>query len=118
VRIEFIPPSQDLPPLTPEWKTAIYRIVQEALNNAIKHSGSHQVRIALEHDGQRIRLEVRDWGIGFTAKPPSRGVHGLRGLKERVRLLNGTFKLHSAPNEGTTLEIELPLAAPGPAQGS
>ena len=67
-----------------------------ALTNAIKHSHSRRVRITVANDSQRIRLEVRDWGIGFSAKPPSRGVHGLRGLKERVRLLNGTFHLQSA----------------------
>jgi PAS domain S-box-containing protein len=110
--IEFVRPANDLGRLTPEWETAIYRIAQEAITNAVKHSQSPNVRITLEHTDQRILLEVRDWGIGTMLKKDSRGVHGLPGIKERVKLLKGRFKMESSPDGGTRLEIELPMLRP------
>jgi two-component system sensor histidine kinase DegS len=110
--IEFVHPATDLGRLTPEWETAIYRMAQEAITNAVKHSQSPRVRITLEHTDQRILLEVRDWGVGTTLRKDSRGVHGLPGIKERVKLLKGRFKMESSPDGGTRLEIELPMLRP------
>ena len=107
--VEFVHPTNDLGRLTPEWETAIYRIAQEAITNALKHSQSPKVRITLEHTDERILLEVRDWGVGTTLSHDSRGVHGLPGIKERVKLLKGRFKIESSPETGTRIAIELPM---------
>ena len=110
--IEFIPPKNDLGRLSAEREIAIYRMTQEAVNNALKHSQSAKVRVTLEQFDDCIQLIVKDWGVGIARKDPSRGVHGLLGIKERVRLLNGTFNLDSSPGKGTQIEIELPLPKP------
>ena len=110
--LEFVPPAKALGRLTPEWETALYRITQEAVTNALKHSRSPKVRIALEHDDELIRLEVRDWGVGTEIKTASRGVHGLPGIKERIALLKGRFDLKSSPGGGTRIKIELPMRRP------
>lgn len=107
--IEFRGPTPELGRLAAEWEIAIYRMAQEAINNALKHSQSPRIRVTLEHNEARIRLLVKDWGVGIAHREPSRGVHGLRGIKERVRLLNGTFTLDTGPGAGTLVSIELPL---------
>ncbi len=111
-KIEFVHSENDLGRLTPEWETAVYRIAQEAITNAVKHSQSPRIRIKLDHDDQRILLEVKDWGIGTTLEQASRGVHGLPGMKERIKLLRGRFNMESSPNGGTRIEIELPMRRP------
>jgi PAS domain S-box-containing protein len=112
--IEFIPPKNAIGRLAAEREIAIYRMVQEGVNNALKHSQSPKVRVSLERANECIQLVVKDWGVGFEIEEPARGVHGLLGIKERVRLLNGTFHLESSPGQGTCIEIELPLPKPLP----
>lgn len=107
--VEFVPPTREFGRLRPEVEIALYRMSQETLSNAVKHGGSPKVRIFLERDEQHVRLNVKDWGVGFDAALPRRGVRGLQGIKERVRLLNGSIRLDSSPETGTEIEIELPL---------
>ena len=71
------------------WKIGVYRIVQEALTNACKHSKSEKVTVSMTQEGQDLRLEVRDWGIGFDPKSVEEGHFGLEGIRQRVRLLGG-----------------------------
>jgi PAS domain S-box-containing protein len=107
--IEFIPPKKEIGRFSAEREIAIYRMAQEAVNNALKHSQSSKIRVTLEQFNNCIQLTVKDWGVGIAQKNPSRGVHGLLGIKERVRLLNGTFQLDSSPGQGTRITIELPF---------
>ncbi|MCL6504651.1 MAG: PAS domain-containing protein [Pirellulales bacterium] len=102
--------------LDPLLEGAIFRMVQEALNNAVKHSGSQRlaVRIVQQHD--RLQMEIIDWGHGFDATRLPADRFGLRGVMERARLFGGHVRVASAPGAGTRLYIELPLP-PSPPQG-
>jgi PAS domain S-box-containing protein len=91
-------------------ENAIYRIVQEALANASKHSKSKMVQITLRQRGQRVCLQIQDWGVGFDLKTVRRNRFGLAGVRERARLLGGKCRIDSKPNQGTRIVVELPLA--------
>ena len=95
--------------LAPALETAIFRIAQEALTNAKKHSGSSKIEVRLTQNENRIRLEVVDWGTGFASRRISRGRHGLRGIRERARLLGGTADIDSQPGQGTSVSVDLPI---------
>jgi PAS domain S-box-containing protein len=95
------------PSLTPLLTTSLYRVVQEALNNVVKHAQASAVRIHLASaaDG-RLVLRIMDDGQGLSEadrkKPQS---FGLMGMRERVRALGGALNIHSRPGEGTTIEV-------------
>jgi signal transduction histidine kinase len=97
--------SDDLPD---DYKTCIYRVVQEALHNCRRHSNATAVRIQVSQEPKRLMLSIRDNGKGFDVKQ-SKGL-GLLGVEERVARLGGTFEIHSEPGTGTALAIELPFA--------
>ena len=97
--------------MPPTLETALFRIVQEALTNARKHSQSDKVRVVLQREANRIELEIKDWGVGFEPAPRSNRIHGLNGIQERVRLLGGQFRLETGPNQGTRLTVEFPWSA-------
>jgi signal transduction histidine kinase len=90
-------------------ENAIYRIVQEGLANALRHSESERIRVALIQEGDVVRVEVRDWGIGFDQETVKEKAYGLKGIRERVRLLDGKVAIDSVPGEGTHLVVRLPL---------
>lgn len=94
--------------LAPSLEMAIFRIAQEALTNATKHSGSPTIEIALNRQGDRVRLAVRDHGTGFTPDGTSEGALGLRGIRERVTLLGGTVAIDSEPGKGSCVAVDLP----------
>ncbi len=95
--------------LEPALENAIFRIVQECLTNACRHSKSERVLVRLAQRGDRIRVEVRDWGVGFDPNAV-RGVHfGLQGIRERARLLSGQAVVWSAPGQGSQILVDLPL---------
>jgi signal transduction histidine kinase len=96
--------------LDPMPENAIYRIVQEGLTNSRKHSKSKTVLVSLLQRGERLRIEIRDWGIGFDAKKAQENRFGLRGIRERARLLAGTCRIRSRADRGTSIVVELPLA--------
>ena len=93
--------------LSESHRTCIYRVVQEALHNCVKHAGAGWVKIVVAQHPERISLTVTDNGKGFDARQ-ARGM-GLLGMEERVTYLDGSFQVHSAPGQGTTLQIDLPL---------
>jgi PAS domain S-box-containing protein len=115
VKVEFN--TQDLPsPLPPEVSVCLFRVLQEALRNAIKHSGARQVEVGLWGTLDEVHLTVSDRGIGFdskTAKP--RGGLGLISMEERLKLLNGSISIESQPNHGTTIHARVPLNSGGDA---
>ena len=98
--------------LSPEAETSVYRIVQEGLNNVIKHSNATTVRIEIKRIGNKLAISVQDNGVGIIRPEPddngnkSRGF-GLAGIAERVRVLGGSLVIDSDPARGTTLTIRL-----------
>jgi signal transduction histidine kinase len=95
--------SEDLPD---EYKICIYRFVQEALHNAVRHSAARTATVSVEQSPNRIVVQVKDNGRGFDSRR-TRGL-GLLGMEERVKRLGGTFTVQAAPQQGTTLAAELP----------
>lgn len=98
--------SDDLPD---EYKTCIYRIVQEALHNCSRHSHATTVRIRVQQQPQTLSLSIQDDGQGFDASH-TKGL-GLLGIEERAARLGGTCDVHSGPGRGTILSIELPFVS-------
>lgn len=96
--------------LAPALEMAIYRIVQEGLNNVWHHSRSPKARIELVQHDDTVTIRIVDWGIGFDPTKVSKRRYGLMGMRERARLLNGRAVVASYPGHGTTLQIELPLS--------
>lgn len=102
-----------LPPLAGEVQTLLFRVAQEALNNAIKHAHAHSVLVRLVERGGRAQLLVIDDGDGFdVAAAQQSGGSGLSGMRERVRLYEGQFDVQSAPGHGTRVRVSVPLAPP------
>lgn len=102
--------SDDLPRLPAAVEDALFRIAQESLNNVRRHAGASRVRLTLEPEGDKIRLKVRDNGIGFKPSPedPTRRSFGLTSMRERARLLGGEVEVRSQKNRGTVVEARLP----------
>jgi len=101
--------------LTSEAEAMLYRILQEALSNVLKHADASRVEVVLERAGDRIRLRIEDDGRGFDLKSvtdPARRTHGLglAGFKERTQLLHGTFHCRTAPGHGTLLTFDIPVS--------
>ncbi|NUQ62359.1 MAG: PAS domain S-box protein [Pirellulales bacterium] len=95
-------------------ENSIYRIAQEALSNACRHSRSEKVRVALTQECGLVRLEVQDWGVGFDPKHAGGDRFGLEGIRERARLLGGHVAIESRPGEGALVRTVLPVAGPEP----
>jgi signal transduction histidine kinase len=94
--------------LDPLLEVSLYRIVQEGIANATRHSGSDRVRVRLSQVGGRVQLEIRDWGRGFDPQHVGASRFGLQGIRERARLLRGRATIDSAPAEGTRVFVDLP----------
>ena len=98
--------------LSPYIEESLYRICQEALNNALKHSLAHNVVVRLQRDGNTVTLEVSDDGIGFVlgqpgeAKLDAAGV-GLSHIRERATRLNAALVIETAPDQGTKIRVSL-----------
>lgn len=90
-------------------QTTVYRVVQEALNNARKHSGTDVVRIELKESNSELRLEIRDFGCGFDIATAKHRGFGILGMTERVRLQGGELTLSSEPGAGTKITVRLPI---------
>jgi signal transduction histidine kinase len=99
--------------LVPALESAIFRIVQEALNNVRKHSQSTRARVELYENVNMLRLIVRDWGRGFDPKQVSHDRFGLQGIRQRARLLGTTAVIDSTPGKGTVITVDLPLIRAG-----
>jgi signal transduction histidine kinase len=95
----------------------LFRVLQEALKNAVKHSGARRFSVALRGSPSEISLEVIDYGIGFDhiAAMKSHGL-GLVSMQERVNLISGRLLIESRPGAGTTIRVRAPVTeAVGPA---
>jgi signal transduction histidine kinase len=91
----------------------LYRVIQEAFNNVVKHAKAKNVKIDLLLKQGEINLVIEDDGIGFDTEAFFRETNldklGIRGMKERVDLLNGRFLLQSRPNSGTRINVTFPI---------
>lgn len=99
----------------------LYRIIQEALNNVIKHANADRVEVSLSHQGDRIIATVRDNGQGFDTDSVLRSGEvrglGLLGMQERTMLIDGQLTINSVSGEGTTIRVEAQLMTIGEVQG-
>lgn len=89
---------------------AIFRLIQESVSNAVKHSDANLIEVKLEFTQKFISLYIRDDGKGFdTSKPAKSNSFGMMGMRERVELLEGTLKVKSRLNYGTSVYIQIPI---------
>jgi signal transduction histidine kinase len=95
--------------LPPEVETALYRIVQEALTNVVKHAGARHVSVLLTRKAGSVSAVVEDDGVGFDPSEDGDGGLGLVGMRERVALLGGRLSVESGPESGTTIAAEVPI---------
>jgi len=100
---------ENLPPLSDAKAIGLFRILQEALTNVMRHAQAHTVQISLSLDGRTLRLTVIDDGIGFALEESRPTSFGLVGMRERVLMLGGQMTLESEPGEGTSLSVGIPL---------
>ncbi len=95
--------------LDDDYAIALFRIVQESLNNIVRHAAAHKVHITLSHHEGEIRLLMEDDGKGFNAARVDHAAHfGLLGISERVTALGGALEIDSSPGAGTRLSVTLP----------
>lgn len=98
----------ELGSLPEPYSTCVYRIVQEALTNCVRHASATQIRVTVTGTDDTLAVIVVDDGVGIHPERRKSGL-GLRGIEERVRDLSGTFDIHSTPGVGTSLTIHVPL---------
>jgi signal transduction histidine kinase len=108
MRSEFTA-ARDIPRLPVRSEAELVRIVQEALNNVRKHADATLVRVHAEKVDGRLLLTVRDNGQGFDPAAPRIGGYGLQGMTERADMIGAQVKVTSAPQDGTTVSVEVPL---------
>jgi two-component system sensor histidine kinase UhpB len=97
-----------LPPLSAEVELVIYRIAQESLTNALRHSEAGKATVSLEADADSVTLRVADDGKGMPAQPP-RGAAGIAGMRERALLVGGRLTIDSRPGQGTEVRLTIPV---------
>ncbi len=123
IKIDFSP-ALPLPRLTEALELAAFRVVQEAVHNALRHAQCSRIEVVMEDEEGNVLMEVRDNGRGFTVTDTTmQGTFGMGvgGMRERVTLLAGRFAVESAPGRGTVVRAALPLVLrptliPAPAQ--
>jgi PAS domain S-box-containing protein len=98
-----------------ERRRALYRIVQEALTNVVRHSGASEVDIDIHRNGSRLRIEIRDDGRGIDpAELSALKSYGLMGMRKRAEMCGGSLEIHGKAGEGTVLTVDIPLSARKP----
>jgi signal transduction histidine kinase len=100
----------DFSELPDVYRTCVYRAVQEALTNCIRHAHAGSIEVTITGHADRLEVSVSDDGVGVDSSRRGDGL-GLRGIEERVKKVHGVMRIQSAPGEGTRLEIKLPLPA-------
>jgi signal transduction histidine kinase len=107
-RFEVHPTLGAEPDLDLDTKEALYRIVQECLNNVIRHAQAHVVGFSLTEQNRCVRIEVTDDGVGFDPSSSFPGHLGLTSMHERAVGIGATLVVDSAPGKGTRVSVELP----------
>jgi signal transduction histidine kinase len=99
--------AADVPELEPKAQAAAFRVAQEALHNALRHSGATEVSVTLARTRRRVLLEVADNGTGFDPGLASGGL-GLTSMRERAAAVGGMLRVTSTPGAGTKVRMEVP----------
>ncbi|HEV8266608.1 MAG TPA: sensor histidine kinase, partial [Thermoanaerobaculia bacterium] len=104
-------------------ETLVFRVVQEALTNVVKHAAARQAEVRLARNGSRVSFSVKDDGRGFEPERLLDGTDeptglGLRGMRDRVSLFGGNLEVRSAPGHGTVIAVEVPCGVTGAAEGA
>jgi two-component system, NarL family, sensor kinase len=107
LRVAFDYKPAAFPRLPRDLETAVFRIIQEALTNVYRHSGSGDARIDMIQDSDRVTVRIRDFGKGIAPTASTAGV-GISGMKERVKQMNGELRVTRA-EPGTVVEATIPL---------
>jgi two-component system sensor histidine kinase UhpB len=102
-----------LPTLSPDVELVIYRIAQESLTNALRHSVARSVTVSLVADAEMLTLRVVDDGKGMPVDLPS-GTAGIAGMRERALLVGGRLAIETRPNQGTEVRLSIPVRQEGP----
>jgi two-component system, NarL family, sensor histidine kinase DegS len=95
--------------ISPKMEVALFRLIQESVQNALKHAHAKQIQVKLEINKNNINAIIKDDGIGFDPSIKKEGSFGLRGMKERVELLDGEMSIQSAIGNGTKVTIRIPI---------
>jgi signal transduction histidine kinase len=95
--------------LPPELETTLYRVVQEALSNVVKHAAAQHVSIVLSQRGSSVAATIDDDGAGFDEAEGRPDALGLTGMRERLALVGGTLEIESTPGRGTTVAAQVPV---------
>ncbi len=113
IEVDFDIDAQVSALIEPERATGLFHIAQEGLANVAKHAQARHVGLSLRRDGEALLLELQDDGRGFDPQTvtPHAG-HGLRNMEERARLLQGEWRVDSAPGAGARIRVRLPLSPP------
>jgi signal transduction histidine kinase len=101
-----------VPALGPRRDAAAYRVAQEALHNAIRHSGAAKIEISLSRTLRRVLVEVSDNGRGFATDAPAAGL-GLASMRERAAAAGASLTISSAPGAGTRVRLSIPVEPGG-----
>ncbi|MEI7025130.1 sensor histidine kinase [Paenibacillus sp. y28] len=91
----------------------LFRIVQESLSNALRHSKADKIELRLQHPEDSVRLTIRDNGVGFDLEEKKHTSYGLVSMQERVNEIGGTIQMITAPGKGTRIEIRVPIVPEG-----
>jgi signal transduction histidine kinase len=116
IAASFSWPDGDGLRFTPEIETAVYRVVQEAVTNAVKHAAAGRIEVTLAATDEAVTATVQDDGRGFdvrAALQPARQPFGLLGMRERVAVFGGSVDVTSEPGRGTVVTARIPLVAGG-----
>lgn len=96
------------PPITETVRITLYRIIQEAVNNAMKYSGENQMSVKLSFQSEELLIEIRDQGVGFDWTGREKGF-GLANMKERANAIGSELIIYSKPHHGTLIQLQVPL---------
>ena len=113
LRVNFLQRNLDDMRLAEVVETALFRVVQEAVTNVVRHAGATRIDVVVVRHGGRVRVVVEDDGAGFEPTEAEHGDHiGLIGMRERAEALGGTLTVETAPGRGATVVVEVGCADP------
>ncbi|GAA4737000.1 hypothetical protein GCM10023229_14500 [Flavisolibacter ginsenosidimutans] len=101
--------EDEINPLSEKAKIALYRIIQEQMNNTLKYAKASGIHIEVKPQNKKVYLRIADDGVGFNPGEKAKGI-GLRNIENRIEFFSGKMNLVSSPNKGCVLQVELPMS--------